>query len=281
MGSVLFDTAATLHRVEAQCREAAAAGVQLLVLPEALLGGYPKGMTFGASVGSRTADGRELFRRYFQGAIECPGAEVEALEGWARELGLHLVIGAVERAGGTLYCVSLLISPQKGLLAKHRKLMPTASERLIWGMGDGSTMQAVDTDLGRVGMAICWENYMPLYRQHLYGQGVQLWCAPTVDSREIWQSSMRHIAYEGRCFVLSPCQFLSAADWQCELSEAGGQIDGASVIVSPWGDVVAGPAQGKQMLIADLDLDEIVRGKFDLDVAGHYNRPDVFSFHVR
>ena len=281
MGSVLFDTAATLHRVEAQCREAASAGVELLVFPEALLGGYPKGMTFGASVGSRTADGRELFRRYFQGAIECPGAEVEALEGWARELGLHLVIGAVERAGGTLYCVSLLISPQKGLLAKHRKLMPTASERLIWGMGDGSTMQAVDTDLGRVGMAICWENYMPLYRQHLYGQGVQLWCAPTVDSREIWQSSMRHIAYEGRCFVLSPCQFLSEADWQCELGETGGQIDGASVIVSPWGEIVAGPAQGKQMLIADLDLDEIVRGKFDLDVAGHYNRPDVFSFHVR
>ncbi len=281
MGSVLFDTAATLQRVEAQCREAASAGVQLLVFPEALLGGYPKGMTFGASVGSRTADGRELFRRYFQAAIECPGAEVEALEGWARELGLHLVIGAVERAGGTLYCVSLLISPQKGLLAKHRKLMPTASERLIWGMGDGSTMQAVDTDLGRVGMAICWENYMPLYRQHLYGQGVQLWCAPTVDSREIWQSSMRHIAYEGRCFVLSPCQFLSEADWQCDLGEARGQIDGASVIVSPWGDIVAGPAQGKQMLIADLDLDEIVRGKFDLDVAGHYNRPDVFSFHVR
>lgn len=281
LGSVLFDTAATLQRVEAQCREAALAGVQLLVFPEALLGGYPKGMTFGATVGSRTADGRELFFRYFQAAIECPGAEIEALEGWARELDLHLVIGAVERAGGTLYCVSLLISPQKGLLAKHRKLVPTASERLIWGMGDGSTMQAVDTDLGRIGMAICWENYMPLYRQYLYGQGVELWCAPTVDSREIWQSSMRHIAYEGRCFVLSPCQFLSAADWQCGLGEAGGQIDGASVIVSPWGDIVAGPAQGKQMLIADLDLDEIVRGKFDLDVAGHYNRPDVFSFHVR
>lgn len=281
IGSVLFDTAATLQRVEAQCRKAVAAGVQLLVFPEALLGGYPKAMTFGATVGNRTAEGRELFRRYFAAAIECPGPEAAALEGWARELGLHIVIGAIERAGGTLYCVSLLISPQKGLLAKHRKLVPTASERLIWGMGDGSTMQAIDTDLGRIGMAICWENYMPLYRQHLYNQGVQLWCAPTVDSREIWQASMRHIAYEGRCFVLSPCQFLTSDDWQQDLRATGGEIDGKSVIVSPWGEIVAGPAQGEHLVIADLDLDEIARGKFDLDVAGHYNRPDVFAFHAR
>lgn len=281
MGSVLFDTAATMRRVEARCREAASAGAQLLVFPEALVGGYPKGLTFGATVGSRTAEGRELFRRYFQSAIECPGPETEVLESWAQELNLHLVVGVIERAGGTLYCASLLIAPHQGLLAKHRKLMPTASERLIWGLGDGSNLQAVDTGLGRIGMAICWENYMPLYRHHLYSQGVQLWCAPTVDSREIWQSSMRHIAYEGRCFVLSPCQFLSKADWQDDLREAGGEIDGKSVIVSPWGEIVAGPAHAEHLLVADLDLDEIARGKFDLDVAGHYNRPDIFDFHLR
>jgi nitrilase len=280
IGSVLFDTPSTLLRVETRCREAASASAQLLVFPEALLGGYPKGLTFGATVGNRTDEGRELFRRYSQAAIQCPGPETEMLAGWANELSLHIVIGAVERAGGTLYCSSLLFSPQQGLIAKHRKLMPTGSERLIWGLGDGSTMQVADTELGRIGMAICWENYMPLYRQHLYNQGVQLWCAPTVDAREIWQSSMRHIAYEGRCFVLSACQFLAKDDWQQDLREAGGEIDGRSLIVSPRGEIVSGPAEGERLLTADLDLDDISRGKFDLDVAGHYNRPDVFTFHT-
>ena len=280
VGSVLFDTPLTLRRVEARCREAASTGAQLLVFPEALLGGYPKGMTFGATIGNRTDEGREHFRRYSQAAVQCPGPETEALASWAKELSLHIVIGVVERAGGTLYCSSLLFSPGQGLIAKHRKLMPTGSERLIWGLGDGSTMQVVDTELGRIGMAICWENYMPLYRQHLYNQGVQLWCAPTVDAREIWQSSMRHIAYEGRCFVLSACQFLTKDDWQQDLRETGGEIDGRSLVVSPRGEIISGPAEGERLLTANLDLDDIPRGKFDLDVAGHYNRPDVFTFHT-
>jgi nitrilase len=281
VGSVLFDTPATLLRVETLCRKAAEADVQLLVFPEALLGGYPKGMTFGATVGDRTDEGRELFRRYWQAAIEVAGPETEMLEGFARELNLHIVIGVVERAGGTLYCVSLLFSPQQGLIAKHRKLMPTAIERLVWGLGDGSTMQVVDTELGRIGMAICWENYMPLYRQHLYNQRVQIWCAPTVDAREIWQASMRHIAYEGRCFVLSACQVLTKDDWQEDLRESGRVIDGSSLIVSPRGEIIAGPTRDEGLLLATLDMDEIPRGKFDLDVAGHYSRPDVFSFHLK
>jgi nitrilase len=162
--------------------------------------------------------------------------------------------------------------------------MPTGSERLIWGMGDGSTMQVVETEIGRIGMAICWENYMPLYRQHLYEQGVQLWCAPTVDAREMWQTSMRHIAYEGRCFVLSACQRLTKEDWPVDLREnggVGGVIEGRSLIVSPQGGVVAGPMEQVGLLVAEIDMDEIARGKFDLDVAGHYNRPDVFGFGVR
>jgi nitrilase len=279
-GSVMFDTAATLMRVEALCRAASAAGARLLALPEAMLGGYPKGLTFGATVGSRSAEGRELFRRYAEAAIAVPGPETEALAGLSKELALHLVLGAIERDGGTLYCVSLVFSPGGGLIAKHRKLMPTGSERLIWGMGDGSDLQAVDTELGRIGVAICWENYMPLYRQHLYNQGVQLWCAPTVDARAIWQASMRHIAYEGRCFLLSPCQSLTKADWPEGMREAGGEIDGRSVIVGPNGEVLAGPMEGEGLLYADLDLDEIPRGKFDLDVAGHYQRADVFQLSV-
>ena len=281
VGSVLFDVASTLLRVKQLCEQAAAGGVRLIVFPEALLGGYPKGLDFGAVVGSRSDAGRAMFARYFKAAVVCPGAETEMMAEWARKFGLHIVIGVVQRDGGTLYCSSLLFSPERGLVAKHRKLMPTAMERLIWGMGDGSTMEVVETEIGRIGMAICWENYMPLYRQHLYEQGVQLWCAPTVDAREMWQTSMRHIAYEGRCFVLSACQRLTKEDWPTELRELGGVIDGRSLIISPQGSVVAGPMEGTGLVVAEIDMDEIARGKFDLDVAGHYNRPDVFAFGVR
>jgi nitrilase len=280
VGSVLFDTASTLLRVERLCEEAASAGARLVVFPEALLGGYPKGLDFGTVVGSRSEAGREMFARYFKGAVSCPGEETEMLAEWARRLELHIVVGVVERDGGTLYCTSLLFSPE-GLVGKHRKLMPTAMERLIWGMGDGSTMQVVETEIGRIGMAICWENYMPLYRQHLYEQGVQLWCAPTVDSREMWRTSMRHIAYEGRCFVLSACQRVVKEDWPDHLRGVGAVIEGRSLIVSPFGDVLAGPTETTGLAVAEIDMDEIARGKFDLDVAGHYNRPDLFGFGVR
>jgi len=281
LGSVLFDTPATLDRMEAICRQAAKTGAQLIVCPEALVGGYPKGMTFGAIVGSRSEDGRDLFLRYSLAAIRVPGPQTERIAEWAKELNLHIVTGVIERDGGTLYCTSLIFSPDGGLISKHRKLMPTGSERLLWGLGDGSTMQVADTAIGRIGVAICWENYMPLYRQHLYNQGVELWCAPTVDSREIWQASMRHIAYEGRCFVLSACQSLTKADWPQDLREQGGEIDGRSLIVSPFGEVLAGPLKGRGLLTAELNLDDIQRGKYDLDVAGHYNRPDVFDLRIR
>jgi nitrilase len=278
----MFDTAATMVRVEALCRRAAGEKARLLVLPEALLGGYPKGLDFGATVGARSEAGRDLFLRYTKAAIVCPGLETEQLAELAKELDLHIVIGAVERALNTLYCVSLVFSPDRGLILNHRKLMPTGSERLLWGAGDGTTMQVVETAIGRIGTAICWENYMPLYRQHLYDQGVELWCAPTVDARDIWQTSMRHIAYEGRCFVLSACQNLRLADWPEDLRGArAGEIDGASLVVSPQGEVLAGPARGDDLLFADVNLDEVQRGKFDLDVAGHYARRDVFRLHVR
>jgi nitrilase len=281
VGSAMFDTETTLQRVERVCRQAGASGAELLVFPEALIGGYPKGLTFGATVGNRTDEGRDLFLRYWNSAISCPGAETESLAGWSRELDLHIVIGVIERAVSTLYCTSLVFSPAAGLIAKHRKLMPTGTERLLWGMGDGSTIDAVDTEIGKIGVAICWENYMPLYRQHLYSQGVQLWCAPTVDSREIWQVSMRHIAYEGRCFVLSACQCLTTEDWPEDLREEGGVIDGQSLIVSPQGAVIAGPMQQEGLLTTEIDIGDIARGKFDLDVAGHYNRPDVFTFRKK
>jgi nitrilase len=281
VGSVLFDTPATLLRVEHYCREAARRNTSLLVFPEALLGGYPKSLTFGATIGSRTDEGRDLFVRYVKSSITCPGAETALLAQWAKELNLHIVIGVIERHGATLYCSGLVFTPEAGLFSIHRKLMPTACERLIWGQGDSTTLDVAETRIGRIGVAICWENYMTLYRQHLYQKQVQMWCAPTVDPREMWQTSMRHIAYEGRCFVLSACQYLTKDDWPEDLRNEGGTIDGKSLIVSPFGEVLACPQSGEGVLEAEINLDDIERGKFDLDVAGHYNRPDIFSLSVR
>ncbi len=287
LGSVLFDTPATMRKVERACSQAAGEEVRLAVFPEALLGGYPKGADFGAAVGVRSEAGRDLFRRYYDAAIVCPGPETEQLAAWADHFGLHFVIGVIERDHGTLYCATLLFVPGCGLVSKHRKLMPTASERLIWGFGDGSTMSVVETGVGRLASAICWEHYMPMYRQFLYAGGVQVWCASTVDEREMWRISMRHIAYEGRCFVISACQFFTRADCPSDFvpdrasSDDHVLIHGGSMIVAPTGAVLAGPLQGREGLVcAEIDLDEIARGKFDLDAAGHYARPDVFRLLV-
>lgn len=286
-GSVLFDTAATLVKAERHLREAASQGAELIVLPEAFVGGYPKGLDFGITVGSRAPEGRELFRRYSDAAVAVPGPETDRLAGLAAELGTHLVVGAIECDGFTLYCTVLFFTPADGLVATHRKLMPTAAERYLWGQGDGSTMPAVETAVGVLGAAICWENYMPLFRQAMYAKGVQIWCAPTVDDREQWQASMAHIALEGRCFVLSANQYLTRADLPGDVHPVHGDdpqtvlIDGGSTIVSPLGEVLAGPLRGTEgVLVADLDLDELTRAKFDLDTVGHYGRPDIFTLTV-
>ncbi len=267
-GSVLFDREATITKAETLIADCAARGARLAVFPEAFVGGYPKGEDFGARVGSRTPEGRKLFRRYYESAIEVPGPDTVRLGEAARAHSLWLVIGVIERDGGTLYCTVLFFSPDGTLAGKHRKLMPTGMERLIWGFGDGSTLPVFDTGFGKAGAVICWENYMPLLRTAMYAKGVQLYCAPTVDDRESWPVSMRHIAIEGRCFVLSACQ-------------ANDHIHGRSLIVSPLGRVLAGPCDGGEcVLTSEIDPGEIAEGKFDLDVVGHYARPDVFRLEV-
>jgi len=286
-GSQLFDTRRTLDRMEAHCDAATRDGVELAVFPEAYIGGYPKGLDFGARIGTRSAAGRNDFLRYWQAAIDVPGPECERIGSFAAKMKAHIVVGVIERDGATLYCTALFVGPNGGLLGKHRKLMPTASERLVWGQGDGSTMPVFDTSLGKIGAAICWENYMPNLRQTMYAKGINLWCAPTVDEREIWQASMRHIAYEGRTFVLSACQYFTRGD--AGDSHAAGQendaktdlIRGGSVIVGPLGDVLAGPVYGQEAVIAaNIDLLDTIRGKYDLDVVGHYARPDIFTLAV-
>jgi nitrilase len=275
-GSILFDSDATLAKAERLIAEAAGTGANLLVFPEAFVGGYPKGADFGARIGSRTPEGRKLFRRYFEGAVDVPGPATARLAEAARAHGVWLVIGVIERDGGTLYCTVLFVAPDGSLAGKHRKLMPTAMERLIWGFGDGSTLPVIQTAFGKIGAVICWENYMPLLRAAMYAKGIQFYCAPTVDDREVWPVTMRHIALEGRCFVLSACQYSRPAG-----ATGAESIGGGSLIVGPLGKVLAGPNyEGECILTADLDPGETVEGKFDLDVAGHYARPDVFRLQV-
>lgn len=285
--SVGFDRERTLQKLEDLAADAARGGASLAVFPEAFVGGYPRGVTFGTVVGSRTTEGREVFRRYWGGGVDVPGPAVSRLERVARSCGLHLVVGVVEREGGTLYCTVLFLSPTTGLMGKHRKVMPTAAERLVWGFGDGSTLPVLDTPVGRLGAVICWENYMPLLRMAMYARGVQVYCAPTADSRETWLPTVRHIALEGRCFVLSSCQYARRRDLPGDVDNALATapedvlMAGGSCIVDPLGQVLVGPERsGETILCADLDLAEIPRAKFDLDVAGHYARPDVFQLVV-
>jgi nitrilase len=285
--SVAFGLDRTLERVRTLTAQAAQGSAQLIVFPEAFVSGYPRGLDFGARVGSRSPEGREMFRRYWASSIDVPGPACAALGAIAREAHSHLVIGVIEREGGTLYCSVLFFGPDGSLLGKHRKLMPTASERLVWGFGDGSTMPVLGTSIGRIGAAICWENYMPMLRMHLYAQGVQLYCAPTADDRESWQATIRHIALEGRCFVLAANQFARRSDYPGDYPALQGNNPetimsrGGSCIIDPLGRVLAGPLFDQPGIVsAELELDEIARGKFDFDVAGHYARPDVFRLVV-
>lgn len=276
---------ATLANILAFEPEIAASGAKLVVLPEALLGGYPKGEDFGTRLGYRLPEGREAFARYHDNAVDLDGPEIAEMAGLAARTGAFLVMGVIERAGASLYCTALFVDPGAGLVAKHRKLMPTALERLVWAQGDGSTMPVVESAAGRLGAAICWENHMPLFRTAMYSKGVDVWCAPTVDDREIWRSSMRHIAHEGRCFVVSACQTQPSP---AELGRAVHQwaddkplIGGGSMIVGPLGDVLAGPLERESGLIsASIDPRDLIRARYDLDVTGHYARPDVFTLLV-
>jgi len=284
---VVFDRAATIEKAVALIGAAAARDAELIVFPEAFVSAYPKGLDFGARIGTRAASGRDDFARYFDSAIEVPGAETRLLGAAAREAGAHLVIGVIERGGATLYCTVLFFSPEGDLLGKHRKLMPTAMERLVWGFGDGSTMPVFDTGLGRLGAVICWENYMPLMRTAMYAKNIQLYCAPTADDRDSWGPSMIHVALEGRCFVLSACQYLTRADCPKDYAAIQGDepetvlMRGGSCIVSPLGEMLIAPDfSGPGIFTHVIDMGEIARAKYDLDVTGHYARPDVFRLYV-
>jgi nitrilase len=285
--SVPFDAEACVDKAVRLIGDAAAAGAKVILFPEAFIVGYPKGLGYGLVVGARDAAGREEFRIYLDAAIVVPGPQTRRLGEAAAAHRAYVVIGVIERDGGTCYCTVLFFGPDGRLLGKHRKLMPTALERMIWGFGDGSTLTVVDSPYGIIGSAICWENYMPMLRMAMYSKNVALYCAPTADDRDTWLSSMQHVALEGRCFVLTACQFLRKRDFPDTVRVTLGDspdavlMRGGSAIVSPLGKILAGPHfDGEAILTATLDLGDIGRGKFDFDVAGHYSRPDVFQLTV-
>jgi nitrilase len=283
---VVFNPQRTLEKVHALARDAARQGARLVLFPEAFVSAYPRWLDFGAGMGSRSEEGREDFRRYWESSVDVPGPAVEELGRVARK-NIYLVIGVVEREGGTLYCSILFFAPDGSFLGKHRKVMPTGPERLVWGFGDGSTLPVFETPLGRLGAVICWENYLPLMRAAMYAKGIEIYCAPNAAGSESWAASMRHIAIEGRCFVLACNQFNRRRDFPDDYDTFFGNdpeaviTRGGSCIVDPFGDFLAGPnREDEAILIAEIDRGQIIHGKYDLDVVGHYARPDIFQLHV-
>jgi nitrilase len=289
---VLFDREASVEKACRLAGEAAAQGAKVILFPEAFVPAYPRGLAFGTVVGSRSPQGRLTWQTYWANAVDIPSPATEALGATAAQSKAYLIIGVIERdnqfSRGTLYCTMLYFGPDGQLIGKHRKLKPTAGERLIWGEGDGSTLTVIHTEFGKIGGLICWENYMPLARMAMYSKGVELYLAPTADARDTWQSTLRHIACEGRCFVLGCNQFVTKAMYPAGLEgveDLAHQPEivcrGGSAIISPLGEVLAGPLYDQEgTLFADLDPAEIVRSKFDFDVTGHYARPDVFQLTV-
>ena len=270
--------------------DAAGTGCKLVVFPETFIPGYPAGLGFGTVVGSRTQAGRDQFKEYWQNSVEVPGVYTDKLAECAKKNTVFLTVGVTERdkVNKTLYCSLLYFGPDGSLLGKHRKIKPTAAERLVWGEGDGSTLCTFDTEIGKIGGLICWENYMPLARMAMYNKGVEIYLAPTADSRDSWSATMQQIAFEGRCYVIGCNQYFTKSDFpqhlQAELAQDRPEVlsRGGSVIVSPLGEVLAGPLYGEEgILTAEVDLDELVRSRMDFDVTGHYSRNDIFKLKVK
>jgi nitrilase len=289
---VLMDREATIDRVADLTEAAVAEGAQVVVFPEVFVPGTP------IWIDTRPIwDGDDAwFRLLSENAVLIPSPSTDRLGATALKHGVWLVVGVEEREshGGTIYNTLLYFSPDGSLVERHRKLVPTGAERTVWGMGDGSTLRVVDTPLGRLGGLICWENYMPLARFHMYAQGVDIWLAPTLATGDGWIATLQHIARENRMFVVGVNPVLHADRIPAgfpkrellvtsEYREANGDWlePGNTAIVGPNGDVIAGPIREREeTLIADLDLGEVLAARRHMDPVGHYNRPDVFRLLV-
>jgi nitrilase len=286
---VLMDQRATLTKTLDLIEQAAAAGAKIVVFPEAFLPGTPIWID-SVPIWDGDAD---WYAMLVDQAVVVPGPVTDTLGAAARDAGTYIVIGVDEREphGGTIYNTTLYFGPDGALLGKHRKLMPTGSERTVWGMGDGSTLPVIDTPYGRLSGLTCWENYMPLARFHLYAQGVDIWTAPTLAPGDAWIATMRHLAREGRCYVVgvNPCVHVDQIPedfphrdriWDKERNGEWVE-EGNTVIVDPSGEVLAGPAREQEtILTAQADLTAVRAARRLFDPTGHYHRPDVFRLTV-
>lgn len=288
---VFLDRAATVDKACALIAEAAANGARFIVLPEAFIPAYPAWVWYLPL--TRRNDVASLYRTLVEQSVDVPGPEVARLGAAARAAGAWVAVGVDERntghSGTTLYNTLLLFDDQGRLVEWHRKLMPTGGERMVWSVGEAVPLQVHDTPYGRVGQLICWENYMPLARFALYEQGAQIHLAPTWDKSDQWIASMRHIAREGRLFVISVCQVLHRDmvpdhfPFKDALPEGLEWLNvGNSMIVDPDGNVLAGPCEAKEeILYAEIDAGKTAGSRWIFDAAGHYNRPDLFTFSQR
>ncbi|OAL27528.1 hypothetical protein AYO22_03432 [Fonsecaea multimorphosa] len=295
---VSFDLRASIQKVRHFTKTAAQESADLVVFPEGFLSAYPWRYAFDATIGAREPRGREWFSKYYQSAVAIPSPEFDELRNIARDYNVFLSIGIIEKERGTLYCTAILLSRTGDLLYAHRKLIPTAAERLVWGRGAGDGLQVVETEIGRVGGLICWENYMPAARLSLYQQGIEIYIAPNADDLPSWVASMQHIAKEGRCFVISCNQFCKVADFPSDYPPfSPGHHDrqpdgspwtpdavlshGGSCIVGPLGTFIAEPVWDQEEIVyGQLNMEDLIQARMDFDPVGSYARPDIFTLTV-
>jgi nitrilase len=281
---VIFDRAATIDKLESVAADVAAKGAQLVLFPETFVPVYPSSR-WARSLAVWGEGGKELWARLARASVIVPSAETDRIGTIAKEHSLVLAVGVNELSGGTLYNTLLVFTPDGALALRHRKLMPTNHERMVWGLGDGGGLETIETGLGRVGGLICWENFMPLARAALYESGLDIYLAPTADDSESWHESVRHIAREARAFVLSCCVYQRASSYPDDVPIGEGPDllgRGGSAIVGPDGEYLAGPLWDEEgILVADLDPDLLFAERQRFDAAGHYSRPDVLQLEVR
>ncbi len=284
---VLFNKKLTTEKIIGLIEQASLHNPDLIVFPESFIPAYPRNMIFGTTIGSRSDTGRLIWEKYFNNSVDVPGKESDIIAQAAKKSGAYISMGITEREGKSLYCTQLFFSPSGKLSGKHRKIKPTAAERLVWGEGDGSTLSTHKISKTIIGTLICWENYMPLARMALYNKGVNIYLAPTADNRESWQATLKHIAQEGRCFVIGCNQFVAGSDYPKDIVASEGiNTDeilsaGGSCIISPLGEYIKEPVWNKEeIIIAELDLNMTIRSSLDFDATGHYNRPDIFTFNA-
>ncbi|MFT5875260.1 MAG: nitrilase [Clostridium sp.] len=287
---VLFNKDATIDKVVREILEAGKQGANLIVFPEAFIPCYPYGMTFGFTVGGRSEEGRKDWKVYYDNSVIVPSDDTDRIAKAAGAVHAYVSIGITERDinNCTLYCTNLFFSPEGKLVGKHRKLKPTGAERFIWGDGNEGAFPIIDTPWGNMGSLICWENYMPLARVALYMKGVTLYLAPNTNNNEEWQTTIRHIAIEGRCYVINVNQYVTKDMYpdifHCpdEIAKLPDRVlTGGSCIVDPFGHYVKEPVwDTEEIIYVDIDMEQVPLSRMEFDATGHYSRPDVLELII-